>query len=484
MDEKLIFEKSKPGKEGCSLPREGMVSSGLESGIPPSLKRTAPPVLPEVSEPEIVRHFTNLSRCNMGVDTNFYPLGSCTMKYNPRVNETIAQLSGFRDIHPLQPADTTQGMLKLLYELERHLSLICGMERFTLQPAAGAHGELCGMMLVRAYHKKHGNGKRKKVIVPDSSHGTNPASAALFGFEVVVVPSNERGRVDRGTLDRVLNDETACLMMTNPNTLGLFEDEIVPIAKLTHERGGLLYYDGANLNACLGKVRPGDMGFDIVHLNLHKTFSTPHGGGGPGSGPVGVSKEIVRFLPSPLIAFNKGCYTLEDSSPDSIGRLKLFHGNIGVLVRAYAYIRSMGSAGLAQASEDAVLSANYLRNKISKAYDVPYNDFCMHEFVASAARQNLKGVHAGDIAKRLIDYGFHPPTVYFPLIVKEALMIEPTETEPKETLERFIEAMLAIAKEAEENPDIVKKAPHTTVVGRCDEVLAAREPTLCYQAPK
>lgn len=402
------------------------------------------------------------------------------MKYNPKINERIASLETFSALHPYEPEEAQQGILEIFYLLEQHLKALTGMDRFSLQPAAGAHAELCGLMIARAYHESREDGRRNKVIVPDSSHGTNPASAGLLGYEIVEVPSNERGTIDLRLLKQVLSSETACLMLTNPNTLGLFEEEILEIARCVHETDALLYYDGANMNALMGIARPGDMGFDIVHLNLHKTFSTPHGGGGPGAGPVGVKKKLEKFLPIPLIEEREGKFSLEWDQPHSIGKLRSFFGNSGILLRAYTYIRRLGREGLMQVSRDAILNANYLKKRLEGVYRIPYPGRCMHEFVASAEYQVSCGVHAGDIAKRLLDHAFYAPTVYFPLIAKEALMIEPTETESKETLDQFAEALLAIAEEAKENPEQAQKAPHTLPISRPDEVAAARNPVLTY----
>jgi len=477
----LIFEMSKPGRKAYSLPDCDVPHLALEDMVPRECLRDDDARLPEVSEVDVVRHFTRLSQLNYGVDSGFYPLGSCTMKYNPKVNEDVAALSGFTQVHPLQPAETVQGCLEILYRMDRLLSEITGMDRFSLQPAAGAHGEMTGLMIIKAYHQHCGDVKRNKIVVPDSAHGTNPASAAMVGFDVVEVKSNDRGEVDLEALKAVVDDTTAGLMLTNPNTLGLFEGNILEIADIVHKAGGLLYYDGANMNAILGIARPGDMGFDVVHLNLHKTFSTPHGGGGPGSGPIGVKKELEPFLPVPMVGFKDGRYYLDYDRPLSIGRVKSFYGNFGVVVKAYAYIMSMGAEGLKKVSESAVLNANYLMELLKGYYLVPYNRRCMHEFVISAQRQKEKGVSALDIAKRLMDFGFHPPTMYFPLIVKEALMIEPTETESKETLDAFADALIEIAREVEEQPEKVKGAPHTTPVRRLDEVRAARNPVLRWK---
>jgi len=403
------------------------------------------------------------------------------MKYNPKVNEWAALLDHFSGVHPLQPEETVQGWLRIFYELEQYLKAITGMDRFTLQPAAGAQGELCGMTMVRAYHAARGEPARRRVLVPDSSHGTNPATAALLGYEVVQVKSNSRGRVDLAELRSLVDEQTACLMLTNPNTLGLFEEDILEITALVHRAGGLLYYDGANFNALLGIVRPGDMGFDIVHLNLHKTFTTPHGGGGPGAGPVGVKEKLIPYLPVPLVEKKGERFFFDFNRPRSIGRLKSFHGQAGMILRAWVYIRTLGLAGLKQVSEDAVLNANYLRERLKKHFMVAVDEPCMHEFVLSAKFAEAKGIHASDVGKRLLDYGFHAPTVHFPLVVPEALMVEPTETETRETLDRFAGALIQIRREIEENPEVVKNAPHHLPIRRPDEVLAARNPILTYQ---
>jgi glycine dehydrogenase subunit 2 len=408
------------------------------------------------------------------VDDGFYPLGSCTMKYNPRLNEVVASFPGFLKIHPLQSQNIGQGALRLMYDLGSCLAEIAGVARVSLQPAAGAQGELTGLLMIRAYHTKHGN-PRAKVIIPDSAHGTNPATASLAGYDVQVVHTNDKGLVDVEELKRIVDTDTAAFMLTNPNTLGLFEREILKIVQILHDAGALLYLDGANLNALLGLCRPGDMGFDVVHFNLHKTFTVPHGGGGPGAGAIGVVKRLVPFLPTPVVEKRGEKFVLEEDRPDSIGKVHTFYGNFGNMVRAYAYIRRMGPAGLGEVGRNAILNANYLRKRMESVYPIPYNRICMHEFVASAKRFKQHGLHAWDLAKRLIDYGFHPPTVNFPLIIEEALMIEPTETETKEALDLFVEAMSAIAKEAEENPDLVKKSPHTRSVSRLDEVAAARK---------
>ena len=476
----LIFEISKEGRIGYSLPDLDVPETDLNDLIPEQYIREDLAGLPEVSELDIMRHYTALSRRNHGVDSGFYPLGSCTMKYNPKVHEVLARLDGFAHIHPLQDESTVQGAMELMYNLQEHLKEITGMDEVTLQPAAGAHGEWTGLMLIRAYHEARGDFERTKVIVPDSAHGTNPASATVAGFETITVKSDENGLVDVEDLKRVVGPDTAALMLTNPNTLGLFEENILEIAEIVHAAGGKLYYDGANLNAIMAKTRPGDMGFDVVHLNLHKTFTGPHGGGGPGSGPVGVKKDLVPFLPVPVLVKEGDRYTFDYDRPQTIGRVKPFYGNFGINVRAYAYIRTMGPDGLREVTENAVLNANYMMRRLAPYFDLPYDRHCKHEFVLSGRRQKKLGVRTLDIAKRLLDFGFHPPTIYFPLIVEESMMIEPTETESKETLDQFIDTMIQIAKEAEENPEIVQEAPHTTVVKRLDEALAARKPVLKY----
>ncbi|MGG3737886.1 aminomethyl-transferring glycine dehydrogenase subunit GcvPB [Aeribacillus pallidus] len=480
-DQPLIFELSKPGRIGYSLPELDVPEVDVIELIPEGYMREEEPELPEVSELDIMRHYTALSKRNHGVDSGFYPLGSCTMKYNPKVNENVARFNGFAHLHPLQDESSVQGALELMYDLQQHLKEITGMDEVTLQPAAGAHGEWTGLMMIRAYHEANGDFQRTKVIVPDSAHGTNPASATVAGLETITVKSNEHGLVDIEDLKRVVGPDTAALMLTNPNTLGLFEENIVEMAEIVHEAGGKLYYDGANLNAVLSKARPGDMGFDVVHLNLHKTFTGPHGGGGPGSGPVGVKEDLIPFLPKPVIMKKDGKYVLDYDRPQSIGRVKPYYGNFGINVRAYTYIRSMGPDGLKEVTENAVLNANYMMRKLAPYYDLPFDRHCKHEFVLSGKRQKKLGVRTLDIAKRLLDFGYHPPTIYFPLNVEECIMIEPTETESKETLDAFIDAMIQIAKEAEENPEIVQEAPHTTVVKRLDETTAARKPILRYE---
>lgn len=431
-----IFELSKEGRKAYNLPKNNIKDYGFD--FPNHLMRGKEPRLPQVSELDIVRHYTNLAAKNYAVDVGFYPLGSCTMKYNPKINEKLASLEGFTMIHPCQPREVTQGALQLMYELKEMLCEISGMDDMTLIPSAGAHGELTGMLIARAYHLSRGDTKRKKAIVPDSAHGTNPASAMMAGFEVVELKSGKDGRIDLEELEKHLDDEVAVLLLTNPNTLGLFEKDIIKIAETVHKHGALLYYDGANLNAILGRTRPGDMGFDIVHLNLHKTFSTPHGMGGPGSGPVGVKKHLAKFLPIPEIIKESDVYKFNYNKSESIGFIRSFYGNFSVLVRAYVYIKTMGNDGLKKVGQMAVLNANYLRKKVSKIMDIAYPDMCMHEFVATCEKLTKEtGVKALDIAKRLLDYGIHAPTMYFPLIVHEDFMIEPTETESKDTLDEF-----------------------------------------------
>ncbi|MFQ3542800.1 aminomethyl-transferring glycine dehydrogenase subunit GcvPB [Halobacillus rhizosphaerae] len=476
----LIFELSQESRTGFSLPEFDIPESDVDDMIGDEFVRTKDAELPEVSELQIMRHYTALSKRNHGVDSGFYPLGSCTMKYNPKMNEDVARLTGFSHIHPYQAPETIQGALGLMYDLQESLVNITGMNTVTLQPAAGAHGEWTGLMMIRAFHEANGDFDRTKVIVPDSAHGTNPASATVAGFEAVTVKSDERGLVDLEDLKRVVDHQTAALMLTNPNTLGLFEENILEMAAIIHEAGGKLYYDGANLNAILGYARPGDMGFDVVHLNLHKTFTGPHGGGGPGSGPVGVTEEFAPYLPAPLLVKEKGQYVFDDDRPDSIGRVKPYYGNFGINVRAYTYIRTMGPEGLKKVSEYAVLNANYMMRRLQDEFDLPFDQHCKHEFVLSGKRQKKLGVRTLDIAKRLLDFGYHPPTIYFPINVEEALMVEPTETESKETLDAFIDAMIQISNEAKEDPEKVQDAPHTTIVSRMDETLAARKPVLSY----
>ena len=472
----LLPDISQPGKIGCSLPALDVPPAEL----PPGELLRQELELPEVSEVELIRYFTALSKLNYGVDTGFYPLGSCTMKYNPKWHEDIARLAGFASIHPLQPEESVQGALQVMFELQEYLAEITGMDLTSLVPMAGAHGEFTGLLLAKAYHQDRGDKARKRILLTDSSHGTNPASVAMCGFEIGVVASDSEGNVDMKNLESVMNEQVAALTLTMPTTLGLFDPRILEISQLVHEKGGLLGADGANLNAFLGQVKFGELGYDYVQLNLHKTFSTPHGGGGPGSGPVCVKENLADFLPSPLVTKHNG--TCKFLSPaKSIGRIANFHGNFGVMSKAYAYIRSLGAAGLKEVSENAVLNANYLKEKLKPYYHLPYDRTCMHEVVFSGRRQKAKGVHTVDIAKRLLDYGLHPPTVYFPLIVDEALMIEPTETESKQTLDSFIEAMKEIARDVEENPGILHTAPHNTPVKRLDDVRAARNPDLRWE---
>lgn len=477
--DKLIFELSKPGRCGYSLPANPW-EKGTEE-IPAALRRSEEANLPEVSELDVVRHYTNLSNMNFGVDTGFYPLGSCTMKYNPKINEEMAAMQGFKTLHPLQPDCTVQGALELYYNLNRSLSAITGMAEFTLNPFAGAQGELTGLMVIRQYHMQRGDLKRTKIIVPDSAHGTNPASAAVCGLEVVEVKSTPQGTIDIESLRPLLDDTIAGIMMTNPNTLGLFETEILEIAKLVHECGGLLYYDGANFNPLLGKVRPGDMGFDVLHLNLHKTFSTPHGGGGPGSGPVGVAAHLAEYLPNPRVTRSDDGMFHVTRNDVACGQVSGFMGNFGVLIRAYTYILSLGKQHIRLAGPLATLNANYIKESLKDCYKLPIDTLCKHEFVFDGLLDKSTGITTLDVAKRLLDYGFHAPTIYFPLLFHQAIMIEPTETESKETLDGFIEIMRTIAKEAIEDPESLHTAPHTTPVRRLDETTAAKNPILNYK---
>lgn len=485
MTEPTIFEISSPGRTGVRFQASDVPSYDL----PKEFQRNSLP-MPEVSEFDVIRHFTRLSKLNYSIDSGFYPLGSCTMKYNPRINEVTARLPGFAKIHPLQPPETVQGSLALMYELQNWLGEISGFPGMTLQPAAGAHGEYVGVMIIRAYHRDRKDAKRTKMIIPDSAHGTNPASSSMSGFDVVHVATDENGNVDIEALRKVCDETIAGLMLTNPNTLGLFEQDVVEVVKIVHEVGGLVYGDGANLNALLGVVRPGDLGIDIMHFNLHKTFSTPHGGGGPGSGPVGVAEHLIDFLPSPIVGI------IEEGSeefpplygfiepPKSIGRIKAFYGHFGMMVRAYTYISMYGKNELKKIAEGAVLNANYLLALLKDTYKVAYDRICMHEFVLEGHWPDAPGIHALDIAKRLMDYDFHPPTNYFPLIVPEALMIEPTETESKQTLDLFADALLKIADEAKNQPELLKNAPHSTPIGRLDEVKAAKDLVLCCWIPE
>jgi glycine dehydrogenase subunit 2 len=472
----LIFEKNTRNDGGhIAEPR-----AGAARHFPKAYLRTSPTGIPNASELDVVRHFTHLSRKNFSVDTHFYPLGSCTMKYNPKVFDQISAWPFFARIHPYQDDAHVQGMLEVFHGTERALCEITGMDAFTLQPAAGAHGELTGLLIVRAHHAARGRG-RDQVLVPDSAHGTNPASAALAGYEVVQVRTDAGGRVDLADLAAKLGPRAACFMITNPNTLGLFERDILEITRLVHAAGALVYYDGANLNALLGIARPGDMGFDIVHVNLHKTFAVPHGSGGPGSGPVGVKRRLEKFLPVPRLTKGKKGFAWDHDRPHAIGRMRSFYGNAGAVLRAYCYIRALGAEGLAAVSENAILAANYLKARLGALYEVPYGGPCMHEFILTARRQREKGARALDVAKRLLDFGIHAPTIYFPLTVEEAMMIEPTETESKETLDRFVDVMARIAREAEENPQVLLDAPVTTPVRRIDEVRAARQPDLRWR---
>ena len=478
--DKLIFDLSKEGRQGYSLPVNKWEVSVSE--LPEGLQRTVAPALPQVSELDIVRHYTNLSQMNFGVDSGFYPLGSCTMKYNPKINEEIAAMPAFAGLHPLQPAATVQGALRLYKELSEALSEITGMAEFTLDPFAGAHGELTGLMIIRKYHISRGDLKRTRIIVPDSAHGTNPASAAVCGLEIVQVKSNAAGLVDVEDLKPLLDDTIAGIMMTNPNTLGLFEKDIKEIAALVHECGGLLYYDGANMNPLVGVVRPGDMGFDVLHLNLHKTFSTPHGGGGPGAGPVGVAEHLVKHLPVPKVVENEdGTLDVVGADGNACGRISGFMGNFGVLLRAYTYILMLGKQNVRMVGPLAVLGANYIKESLKDCYKLPIPSLCKHEFVFDGLLDQSTGVTTLDVAKRLLDYGFHAPTIYFPLLFHQSIMIEPTETESKETLDGFIEIMKHIAAEAVNDPESMKTAPHTTPVRRLDETTAARQPILKYK---
>lgn len=482
---KTIYDKSSAGRRAVRMPAPDVPGTAFPADF---LRQDLD--LPEVGELEVIRHFTNLSQLNHSINNGFYPLGSCTMKYNPVINEEMARLPGFAHVHPLQPDETAQGALMLMYYLQQWLGEIAGFAGVTLQPAAGAHGELTGVMIIRKYHEVNGDGHRDTILVPDSAHGTNPATSGMSHYKVVEIPSDDRGNVDLDLLKKACDEhDVAGFMLTNPNTLGLFEEHVLEVAETVHAAGGLVYGDGANMNALLGIARPGDLGIDILHYNLHKTFSTPHGGGGPGSGPVGVAEHLVEYLPAPVVGVvDEGD---EDTPPlfgyitpeHSIGRMKAFNGQFGMMVRAFTYILMHGGEGLREISEYAVLNANYLMHKLKDTYRLPYDRTCMHEFVIEGRWKDAPDVHALDISKRLMDFGFHPPTNYFPLIVKEALMIEPTETEDKETLDSFVEAMLKIADEAHNNPDVLHDAPHITPVGRMDEVHAARNLVLCCLPP-
>jgi glycine dehydrogenase subunit 2 len=482
--DKLIFELSSPGRFAFSLPESDVPDGDPTTLLPREHLRASAAELPEVSEVDVVRHYSRLSQMNYGVDTHFYPLGSCTMKYNPKINEDMARLAGFARLHPLAPEAASQGALRLMHELARDLAEISGMDEVSLQPAAGAQGELAGVLMIRAYHLARGE-RRHKVLIPDSAHGTNPASTALAGFSIVELRSEAGGEVDLADLERNLDEDVAAFMITQPNTLGLFESKIHQITEMCHAKGVQVYMDGANFNAILGITRPGDLGFDVCHFNLHKTFTTPHGGGGPGSGPVGIKAHLAPFLPTPVVVKrpepSADAYALDWSRPQSIGKLQAFWGNFGMLVRAYTYIRTMGPDGLRSVSENAVLNANYIMKRLEGDYDRATTGPCMHECVLSARRQKKLGVTAMDIAKRLLDLGFYAPTTYFPLIVEEALMIEPTETESKETLDQFCDAMIQIAREAETDQAVIHQAPLTTPVRRLDQTLAARQPILRWR---
>ncbi len=479
----MIFELSRPGRKGYELPADKYNTDGLKD-IPADLLRTQPLDLPEVSELDVVRHYTNLSNKNFGVDTGFYPLGSCTMKYNPKISEELSAHPAFAGLHPLQDADSAQGALELYYNLQHALSSLAGLSEFTLNPYAGAHGELTGLMIMKEYHRSRGDHKRTRVIIPDSAHGTNPASAMVAGMEVVEVKSKPNGSVDVEDLKPLLDDTVAGIMMTNPNTLGMFEIEIMEIAKLVHEAGGLLYYDGANFNPLLGRVRPGDMGFDIMHINLHKTFSTPHGGGGPGSGPVGVRKGLEKFLPNPRVKKGEDGKFYVEFDKDSLGSVSTFFGNFSVMMRAYAYILSLGKENIRNVGPMATLNANYIKESLKDDYLLPIDGVCKHEFVFDGLKDKSTGVTTLNVAKRLLDYGFHAPTIYFPLLFHESMMIEPTETESLETLDEFIEVMHKVAKEARETPEDVKNAPLSTAVRKLDETSAAKNPILTYKGMK
>jgi len=478
----LIYDKSAEGTIGCPMPETRRSSEDLLSMIPEKYRRKEDVALPEVAEGELMRHYVNLSAKNHHIDKGFYPLGSCTMKYNPKVNDKAASMPGFANQHPLAPCHTATGSLQIMHELGEYLKEISGFDAISLQPAAGAQGEFAGLLIIRAYHKDKGN-VRKKILIPDSAHGTNPASVALAGYETVQIKSNEQGIISPEAVAAVTDEETAGLMLTNPNTLGLFESNIEEIAGIIHDAGGLIYMDGANLNAQMGYVQPGKIGFDILHFNLHKTFSTPHGGGGPGAGAVAVVKKLGQYLPSPVINTNPetGKLFLDYDRPKSIGSLHTFYGNFANSIRGYAYIRTLGADGIKDVSSNAVINANYLKAFLKDDFDIPYDQVCMHEFVLSCSRQKKYGVKALDMAKRLLDYDFHAPTVYFPLIVPEAFMIEPTETESRATLERFAETMIKISKEAEADPELLHHAPHRTPVRRLNEVKAARELDICYK---
>ncbi len=481
LNERLVFDEGSSGRTAFDLPPLDVEAVNVSEIVEPNLLRSDIRGMPELSEVDVVRHFTRLSTWNYHIDLGLYPLGSCTMKYNPKINERMARLDGFAIAHPYSPPSAIQGALEVQQTLERCLAEITGMDAVSLQPAAGAHGELTGILLIRAYHESNGNA-RKKILIPDSAHGTNPASAAISGYVVESIPSNSHGTVDIDQLKNVVDEDVAAIMITNPNTLGIFESDIAEIAEVLHSRGGLVYMDGANLNAMMGITRPGDFGADVLHINLHKTFTTPHGGGGPGAGPVAVKRILEPFLPYPVIGKNAdGAYFFDDDRPQSIGKIKAYNGQFGMHVRALCYILANGPEGLKEVSEVAVLNANYIRAKLKDAYALAYDSPTLHEVVFSDRIQERKDVHVWDLGKRLMYYGFHPPTVSFPLIVSGAIMIEPTETESKQELDAFIDAMLSIAKESEENPALVKSAPHTTRIGRIDEAAAARKPVLRWR---
>jgi glycine dehydrogenase subunit 2 len=476
-DEPLLFEQGGEGRRGYSLPRWDVEPVEVRQVMPSQFLRKELEGFPQLSEVDVVRHFTRLSQWNYGVDSGLYPLGSCTMKYNPKVNEEVARWEGFASLHPYTPEDLCQGALKLMYDMERFLAEVTGMDRVTLQPAAGAHGELTGIRMVKACLEARGE-SRKKVLVPDTAHGTNCSTSTVASFQMVEIKSNERGVIGPEKVAALMDEEVAAVMVTNPNTLGLFEENLKKVAEIVHQKGGFVYCDGANLNAVMGIVKLGELGVDVVHVNLHKTFSTPHGGGGPGAGPVALKNELAPFLPVPVIEKDGETFRFNDDRPQSIGKVKAFYGNFGVILKAYAYVLSMGPEGLKRASEMAVLNANYLMKQLKGHYDLPYDRPCMHECVFTDRLQERFHVSTLDIAKRLIDYGYHPPTIYFPLVVRGALMMEPTETESKEGLDRFIEVMIEIAGEARENPDLLRQAPQRAKVRRLDEVLAARKPKL------
>jgi glycine dehydrogenase subunit 2 len=481
-DEPLIFERGTPGRHGASLP-DADVPEVDERALLGAQYRSEPTPLPEVSEPEAFRHFVRLSQQNFAIDLGMYPLGSCTMKYNPKVNEWAARLGGFARLHPYAPEGMLQGALELMFRLERGLAEVCGMDRVSLQPAAGAQGELAGLMMIRAHHAAQGRSP-KKVLIPDTAHGTNPASCTLNGFEAVSFPGSESGTVSADSLAPYIDDDVAAVMITNPNTVGLFESELPKVAQMIHAKGGLVYGDGANLNALMGRARPGDLGIDVMQFNLHKTFTTPHGGGGPGCGPVAFKSMLSPYAPTPTVEKREdGSYFLDYARPKSVGRVRTFYGNFGMMVRAYAYLREMGAEGLKQATDLAVLNANYLRVRLAEQWHVAYDRSCMHEVVISDKQLKASGVTTLDVAKRLLDYGFHPPTVYFPLVVKGAMLIEPTETETKQTLDEFVDALASIKREAQEDPAMVKAAPHLTRLRRLDETRAARKPVLRWTAP-